>query len=219
MSDDLTRDEIHGRLDRFVMDLLDAAGVAEPPVDAVALALRHLRLKLDLDPHADDEARHAAAAHAAGERLKPDLLRALGLDRPRGLLGGSVAGLLADRLLAPTPWLADEGRACGWDLFALKQRFATASHERLALRLLDLDEPCVISVIDNGHVSKRRSNAFRVNKQLSAPEARVQQLVHRYSRPHDRNEEGWRVQGWPVHAADWKREILRAVPPDEDFPP
>jgi hypothetical protein len=213
MSDDLTREEIHDRLDHFVMDLLDAARVPEPPIDAVAIARRHLGLALELDPDADEEARHAAAAVAAGERLKPDLLRALGLDpaQKRGLLGQSLTGLFADRLLAPTAWLADEGRACGWDLFALKERFVTASHERLALRLLDLAEPCVISIIDNGHVSKRRSNAFRVNKQLSAPETRVQQYVHRYSRPHDLNEDGWRVQGWPVHVADWKREILRGV--------
>ena len=24
-------------------------------------------------------------------------------------------------------------------------------------------------------------------------------------------EDGWTVQGWPVHQTDWKREILRAV--------
>src|SRR5262245_15731747 len=149
MSDDLSREEIHDRLDRFVLELLDAAGVAGPPVDAVAVARRHLRLELEFAPDADEEARHAAAAHAAGERLKPDLLRALGLDpaQKRGLLGGSLAGMFADRMLAPTPWLADEGRACGWDLLVLKQRFATASHERIALRLLDLAEPCVISII------------------------------------------------------------------------
>jgi len=34
--------------------------------------------------------------------------------------------------------------------------------------------------------------------------------VQRYSRPAEVNEGAWRVQGWPVHQVDWRREILRS---------
>lgn len=213
MSDDLTREEVHERIDRFVMNLLDDANLREPPIDVLELAKRYRGVSLRVDPDADEETRHAAVAHAIGERLKPELLRYLGIDSTarRPLMGESLTGQFADRLLVPTAWLLDEGRSAGWDLLTLKDRFATAGHERIAWRMLDLAEPCVITIIDNDHVTKRRSNAWRVTKQLSPAESRVQKQVHRYSRPYELNEEGWRVQGWPVHRADWKREILRSV--------
>ena len=78
-------------------------------------------------------------------------------------------------------------------------------------RLLDLPEPCIITVIDNDHVHRRRSNAWRINRELSEPEQRCQQYVHAYSRPHRLSADGWTVQGWPIHQVDWKREVLRSV--------
>jgi hypothetical protein len=119
--------------------------------------------------------------------------------------------LFAERLLVPTAWLRDEGHVCGFDLFALKDRFTTASHELIAMRMLDLEEPCIITIVDNDHVARRRSNAYRVNKELSGPEQRCLKQVQRYSRPCQIDEEGWRVRGWPIHECDWKREILRSV--------
>jgi hypothetical protein len=140
-------------------------------------------------------------------------LRRLGIEaeQARPLTGESLANLFAARLLVPTPWLRAECRACGFDLLALKERFATASHETIAWRLLDLDEPCIITLVDNGQVSKRRANAGRAGRELSAPERACQQQVHRYSRPCALREAGWTVQGWPLHQADWKREVLRSV--------
>ena len=81
----------------------------------------------------------------------------------------------------------------------------------IAWRLLDLPEPCIITVIDNDHVQRRRSNGWRINRELSEPEKRCQQYVHTYSRPHRLSADGWTVQGWPLHQADWKREVLRSV--------
>jgi hypothetical protein len=81
----------------------------------------------------------------------------------------------------------------------------------IAWRMLDLPEPCIITILDNDHISRRRSNAWRIGRQLERPEQECQRYVHYYSRPRVVQEDGWTVQGWPVHQADWKREILRSV--------
>jgi Zn-dependent peptidase ImmA (M78 family) len=234
MSEGPTREEVHDAVDRAVLELLEAASISQPPVDAISLAQGHLGMVICLDrtqsqrgraqrvagkrqiflrPEPSEERHQWTVAHEVGEHHKAELLRRLGIDpeQTRAMLGESLANLFADRLLVPTPWLAGEARDCGFDLLALKGRFRTASHEVIAWRLLDLPEPCVITVVDNGHVHRRRSNAWRVNKELSEPERRCQGLVHADSRPHELREGGWQVQGWPIHQADWKREVLRSV--------
>jgi hypothetical protein len=239
MSDGPSRDEVHEAVDRAVVDLLDAAGVTAPPVDAIALAQGHLGMVVCLDrtqpqrgraqrvagrkqiflrPEPSEERHQWTVAHEIGEHLKADLLRRLGVEpeQTRALSGESLANLFADRLLVPTRWLAAEARDCGHDLFELKERFSTASHEVIAWRLLDLDEPCIITIVDNDHVHRRRSNAWRINRDLSAPERACQQLVHQESRPHALRQDGWSVQGWPVHQVDWRREVLRSVIDEPD---
>src|SRR5689334_6913750 len=102
MTEDLTREDVHHAADRLVENLLAAAGVTRPPVDALDVARRHLgmsvreearpgRLKrggdvITVSPDPGEEARQWAAAQAVGARLKPDLLRRLGLD-PAARLG------------------------------------------------------------------------------------------------------------------------------------
>jgi hypothetical protein len=66
-------------------------------------------------------------------------------------------------------------------------------------------------MVDNGRVTKRRANGGHVGKQLAPAEAECLKQVQRYSRPCRVSDEGWDVRGWPIHAADWKREILRSV--------
>ncbi|MFO0876115.1 MAG: hypothetical protein U0840_01980 [Gemmataceae bacterium] len=212
MPEELTREEIHEKLDRLVEERL-APLVQEPPVDAVYLARQRLHLSLELDPDAEEEARQLQAAQAIARHWQPDALSALGVDphARRPMLGQSLVGLLVDRLLLPTRWLREAGQGSGWDLTQLRETFATAGAERIALRLLDLAEPCIITLIENGQVAKRRSNAWRVSRTLSPVEQEVQREVQRYSRPVVRNEAGWRVQGWPLHELDWRREILRSV--------
>jgi hypothetical protein len=46
---------------------------------------------------------------------------------------------------------------------------------------------------------------------LEPAEEQCQRYVNHFSRPRLVCEGGWTVQGWPVHQADWKREILRSV--------
>lgn len=234
MSEGPSREEVLGVIDQSVAALLAGAGVTGPPVDALALAAR-LGVKVERGqragggkqksaqqqqrPEPRAEQQQWSAAHNLGEHCKADLLARLDIDpeQARGLGGGggSLVNLFADRLLVPTPWLAAEAAACGHDLLALKELFRTASHEAIAWRLLDLDEPCVITILDNDHVYRRKSNAWRVGRELSAPEKKCQQQVSRYSRPHALSEAGWRVQGWPVHEVDWRRELLRSVLEEE----
>jgi predicted transcriptional regulator len=237
--EDLSHEDLARAVDRAVEDLLEAARAEAPPVDAVALARTHLGLAVRVDdqperrgrtrrpaapreivlpPGLSEERRQWAVAQEIGARLKPAVLEQLGLagEKPRGLLGESLANLLAQRVLVPSCWFAAEARACAYDLLDLKKVFATAGPEVIAWRWLDLSVPCIVTILDNDHIQRRRSNAWRVKRELSAPERRCQRYVSHYSRPQLLQEDGWTVQGWPVHQADWKREILRSVIDRED---
>jgi len=221
VSEELSREDVCRAIDALVEEMLEEAGIAEPPVDAAALA-RHLGLE-PADRARRGRARPAPgevtpeqtqreAALALAEHLKDDLLARLGIeDGPRPMLGESPARLFVERLLVPQSWLVGEARACGYDLLELKGRFSTASHEAIAWRLLDLDQPCVVTVIDNERVARRRGNAGNVSKQLAPAEMACLRQVQKYSRPCRVSEDGLDVRGWPIHSADWKREILRSV--------
>ena len=226
MSDTPSREEIHEAIDRAVRDLLDEADIDAPPVDVARLA-QHLAVPPLAAPKrgragviakvAETAASRAwLAAHAIGQHLRPDLLRRLDLDsdHPQAL-GMSLPNLFADRLLVPTHWLTALGRECGWDLLELERRLRPAGFELIAWRMLDLAEPVAITFVGDGRVTRRRSNAFRVGKTLSAPEERCRQVVHRDGTPHELREEGWTVQGWPLHEGESKREILRSQRQDD----
>jgi len=238
MTEELLREDVFTVVDQTVVELLEAARIEGPPVDAIALAQRHLGMIVCLDrrqpqrgrahrsggrkqiflrPEPTEERHQWTVAHEIGEHLKADLLLRLHIEpaQTRAMSGESLANLFAHRLLVPTAWFAADAPALDYDLFALKQRYRTASHEVIAWRFLDLPEACVVAVVDNDHVAKRRSNAFRVNKQLSPAESACQQLVSRTAMPQVVRCDGWTVQGWPVHQADWKREILRGVVEDD----
>jgi hypothetical protein len=227
MSEDLPREEILHMVDRMVEELLHAAGNAEPPVDAVSLARRHLGLPPATSRrsgrHRDDGVPPAGganpveeqwlAAQDIGAHFKPALLGRLGIEaeQAHGMGGASLANLFAQHLLTPRVWFASDARSLGYDVLELTKRYSTAGTERLAWRLLDLEESCIITVVDNDHVQRRRSNAWPVRRALLAPERECQRYVNHYSRPRVVVGGGWTVQGWPVHRSDWKREILRTV--------
>ena len=232
--EDMDRADVVAAVDRMVEELLQAAGVAQPPVDAIALAQRHLGMLVCLDrrqnqrgraqraggrkqiflrPEPTEERHQWTVAHEIGEHFKSALLERLGAEpgATRPMAGESLANLFAYRLLVPTCWFAGDAPAFSYDLPELKQRYRTSSHEVIAWRMLDLPEPCVITVVDNDHVSRRKSNAWRVRREPEPPERECQRYVSHYSRPHVVRKDGWTVYGWPVHQADWKREILRSV--------
>jgi hypothetical protein len=229
MTEDLTPEEIRHAVDRAVQDFLASAGVEAPPVDAMGLARRHLgpeavrpggaRPVAAVNGDLTEEQRQWLAARRLGEYHKPAILHRLGPSPEfRGLGGASLVNLFAAGLLLPAGWFAADARALGHDVAALAQRYSTAGIERVAWRLLDIAEPCIITVVDNGHVVHRRSNAWRVRRALEPPERDCQQYVHQQSRPRVVRSQGWTIQGWPVPRPDGQREVLRSVPADEFGP-
>ena len=232
--DDLSREEVTSVIDRAVEDLLESARIEGPPVNTIKLAQEHLGMVVCLDrrqpqrgraqraggarqiflrPEPRGERHQWTVAHEIGEHFKSSLLERLGVEpgQMRAMAGESLANLFACRLLVPSRWLAADAQGLGHDILELKNLYSTASHEIIAWRLLDLPDPGIITIVDNGHVHRRRSNAWRVRRGLSPAERECQRYVNHYSRPKVVRQDGWTVQGWPVHQAEWKREILRSV--------
>jgi Zn-dependent peptidase ImmA (M78 family) len=239
MTENLDREEVVAVIDRLVEELLEKAQVTAPPVDAIAMAQRHLGMLVCLDrrqpqrgraqraggrrqiflrPEPTEERHQWTVAHEIGEHFKSTILERLGVapSETRSMAGESLANLFAYHLLVPACWFAGDAPACDYDVLQLKERYRTSSHEVIAWRFLDLPEPCIVTIIDNEHIHRRRSNAWPVRRQLEPAEEQCQRYVHHYSRPKVVREAGWTVQGWPVHQADWKREILRSVVDPEE---
>jgi hypothetical protein len=239
MLDDIPREDVSDLVDRAVDELLSAANVTAPPVDAIALAQLHLGMVVCLDrrqeqrgraqrsggrqqillrPEPTEERHQWTVAHEIGEHQKAMLLERLGINpaETRPMAGESLANLFAHRLLVPTSWFRSDAPENGYDLLALKERYRTASHELLAWRMIELPDPCIVAIIDNDRVHRRRSGAWRVNRRLSPAEETCRRYVNRNSRPKCIRKDGWTVQGWPIHQANWKREILRSVVDSEE---
>src|ERR1700687_3965756 len=125
MTDDLPREEVLAIVDRVVEELLAAAGLREPPVDAIKLAQGHLAMVVCLDnrqqqrgraqraagqkhiylrPEATEERHQWTVAHEIGEHLKTKLLEDLVVEpnQMRSMAGESLANLLAHLLSVPT---------------------------------------------------------------------------------------------------------------------
>src|SRR5436189_5851267 len=152
MLDDLSREDVTQAVDRAVQGLLDAAGVTAPPVDAIALAQRHLGMVVCLDrgqpqrgraqrasgrkqiflrPEPSEERHQWTVAHEIGEHMKTELLQRLGIEpgQTRAMAGESLANLFAYHLLVPTCWFAADARELDFNLLQLKKRYQTSSHE------------------------------------------------------------------------------------------
>ena len=237
---DFTQEELVEAVERLVAGLLERAGQAEPPVDALRIAEEHLgipvteeepeedergrpragsRRKSDgivYSKHATEEQRQMIAALGIARALLPDLLRKFGIEPGTENKQGAahIRSLIIARLLVPTRQLKSSLRSCKYDLAELKKFFRTASLETIAHRLLDLDDPCVIAIVDDGVVSSRRGNASAVSKKLTPAEQKCLTRVMEQDLPDVQRLEGWRVQGWPVPGRPFQRVILRAVPDD-----
>ncbi len=232
--ENLEREDVVATVDRMIDELLARAGLVQPPVDVIALAQKTLGMVVCLDsrqsqrgraqraggqrhiylkPEPREERHQWTVAHEIGEHLKPELLSRLGMEPGsiKPMFGESLANLFSYRLLVPTCWFVADAPALDYDLLALKEKYSTSSHEVLAWRWLDLPDPCVVTILDNGVIHRRRSNAIRIKRELSAAETKCQRYVHSHGKPHRVQEDNWTVHGWPVHQSDWKREVLRAV--------
>ncbi|MBX9622762.1 MAG: ImmA/IrrE family metallo-endopeptidase [Gemmataceae bacterium] len=239
---DFSQEDLFDACDRLVTGLLERAGVTAPPVDALRVAEDHLGIPVEwaepevdergrprpsarrhtggitLSPHMTPEQQQQAAANGVARALLPDLLRKLDVEpgTESKQAAAHLRGLLAARILVPTKMLRSALRACKFDVPALQAVFETAAMEVVALRLLDLDTPCVIAVVDDGVVAVRRGNGVPVTRKLTPAEQAVADRVALLELPHSVRTGGWTAHGWPVPNRRFKRVILRAVPDDAD---
>lgn len=237
MLPELTREELAIGLDGVVDELLDEADVRCPPVDAIAIAkklgiavalddrqqgrARYVRLggrwsersraTILLRPEPRFERRHWAVAHEIGEHVAHRVFARWGADPVETAADAreQAANWLAGRLLLPTAWFEADAAACGWDLFALKAQYRTASHELIARRMLECRPTVVISIFDQRRISFRRGNIpGHVPPPLPA-EIECWNSIRGRGRPQRTRQGPNIVQGWPIHEEGWEREILR----------
>jgi hypothetical protein len=230
------REELAAGLDAVVAEVLAMAGVERPPVDAFAVA-RALGITVAADDCQDGRARYVrrkgrcrpratilvksdprverrqwAVAHEIGEHAAHRAFARWGVDPLETAPNAreAVASHLAGRLLLPAAWFAADAAECGWDLLALKARYATASHELIARRMLECRPPVIITIFDQRAMHFRRSNLPGRVPPPSPAELACWRAVHHGNRPHAAAEGLFAIQGWPVHEDGWQREILRA---------
>ncbi|MBW3542569.1 MAG: ImmA/IrrE family metallo-endopeptidase [Planctomycetes bacterium] len=227
----LTRDWCRA-LDEVAEELLESAAVPHPPVDILQLAARlgvtvafdaaqmgrgrHKRVGgaavILLRPDERPERVQWAAAHELGEAAAHRVFERVGdVEEPSPNLREQVANLLASRLLLPRRCFFDDARFLEGDVLQLKVAYSTASHELIALRLLDFAEDSTVTIFDHGRITRRRSAAGG-SPPLAPAECLVWQEVHSGGRPIEHHDDELRVQGWPIHEPGWKREILRTTP-------
>ena len=216
-------------------ELLDQVSISAPPVDAIDLAQR-LGISVVFDDDQLVRARHKrlagqatilikaderperlqwAVAHELGEVVVYRVFARVDLcdDSISPRLREEVANLTASRLLLPGRWFFEDARRSHEDLLVLKKIYRTASHEMIACRFLDGPRQSIVTIFDNGRITRRLVNRPGRPPGLQRVEQDCQAEVHRRNRPIELREQGLAVQGWPVHEPNWKREILwtRAV--------
>lgn len=236
---EFTPEELFDTVDRQVADLLARFGIDQPPVDALALAQEAFgysvreeepddeprqygdrprarprgRQLVFLSTHSD-AAKQSLAARACAKEMIPAILSQLGVvpGTEQKSAQGQLVGLIAPRLLLPTRWFATAARRGSSDLLRIRETFPDVAFELIALRLLDLDEPCVISIVDDGSVGVRRSNFAQLGKKLTAAEEACAAKVRESEEPQTVRKGDWTARGWPIPTGPFDRIILRAVP-------
>jgi len=238
MLPELTQDEFSAALDAVAASVIAVLGDVGPPIDALELAkalnlavawdteqqgrARMVRLRgfgkataqgsILLRPDPRRERLQWAVAHEIGEDCAVQVFDHLGVD-PREAPGSareSVANQLGGRLLLPRDLFGAAGRDCNWDLPTLKSQFGTASHELIALRMLDFPPRVVITIFDQGRRTFRRGNLPSRAPALTAPEMAARIAANETGQLAIESNAACSVQAWPIHEPEWKREILRA---------
>lgn len=223
--------------DAVVADLLQAAQIAVPPVDALVLSqrLQHTLLwdasqagrgrlvrregttTILLRPDERPERVQWAAAHELGESVAWRVCQELGVEpddvSPRQR--ETLANELAQRILLPENWWISAVSQTEGDLHQLKAQFQTASYELMAWRLLDLPEFRVISIWDQGQLTRRRNNRPAAAVRLTDAESRLWETLHAQGGSLRQSTASGRISGWAIHEPQWRREILVWEPTGE----
>lgn len=216
-------------IDTCIAELLERARVTGPPVDALVLAER-LGVRIAIDEAISGRARTKRIGQRAVVFLRPDdrperwqwsVAHELGEIHAWRFAGPDVepgereqlANRFAGRLLLPDGWFREAVAEHDRRLPDLKRTFATASHELIGIRLVDLPEPCVVTVFDNGRVVRRHSS--RPPVPIQPFERTCWQRCRERGEPIDATSPGVRVQCWPIHEPEWQREIVVATALEE----
>ena len=144
--------------------LADQLGVTVAVDRSQAGRGRHKRMAgksaIFLSPDDRPERLQWAAAHELGEMFACEVfLRAnvefgrVEKDHIDPTLREQVANLFASRLLLPTRSFSDDARRTECDLLELKAIYRTSSHELIVMRLLDLPEPSIVTIFDQGQLA------------------------------------------------------------------
>ncbi len=222
--------------------ILDRAAIVEPPVDALHIAQDQFNIEIRFQEDDEEEAtgrfgprpprrrspanvlmlredqspesQHAMAARIVARHLLPPILTRLGIapGTENKSAQTQLFGVIVPRLLLPSRWFESDSRRAGYDLYEVKTRYSTAHPETIVLRWLDLDEPCVIAIVDDGNVSSRRSNRFPVSRKLSTAEELCAVKVKETAKPARVRQDDWTAWGWPTKGVPFGRIVLRAVP-------
>ena len=237
---DINSEELNDAIDRCVGDLLARHGITEPPVDALALVQEAFGYTVTFEEEEEDEPQYGdrpkrkrprelvvkptqspggqqmMAARACAKELVPTILQRLGVvpGTEQKSAATHLTGLIAPRLLLPTRWFGTVARKANGDPLRIQETFGTAGLEAIALRLLDLDEQCVIAIVDDGAVALRRSNAMQATKKLTPAEQLCVERVVENEGPQIVRKEGWTSRGWPVPTGPFNRILLRSEPDD-----
>jgi predicted transcriptional regulator len=239
---DFSAEDLFDQIDRQVAALLAHAGATGPPVDAIDLGVTHFGLRVEFaedDPEErrygdqlkrrpspntivlrDDmtvESQQMLAARAIARQLLPRVLAKLGIhpEAENRQANAQIANLIAPRLLLPTRWFPGDAGRAGYDLFEIKAKYPTVGYETIAVRLLDLDEPCVIAIVDDdGTINLRRSNCFQAPKKLTDAEVACRESILQSGEPAKVKGAGWIVRGWPTPGVPFRRIVLRSIPED-----
>ena len=161
-------------------------------------------------------AKHHAAARAMAKEMIPGVLAKLGVTPgvEQKSATNQLVGLIAPRILLPKRAFEIAARKCNSDLGRLKETFATAGFEMIALKLLEQDEICVIAIVDDGTVGLRRSNGTSCTKKLTPAEALCVEKVTESEEPASVRRDGWIARGWPIPGTAYRRIIVRSLPKD-----
>jgi len=241
MLSEIPAEQLRSAVETCARGLLAEAGVFHPPVDAAGVA-RRLGLDVVCDTAAEvrgrlvrladlpgsqqgtilladeprPERRQWAIAHEIGELAAHRMFVELGIATVEIASSSreQIANRLANALLLPREWFLADGRAVDWDLYELKEIYATASHELIARRLLDMPPPVIVTLFDQGELQWRRANLPGRAPPLIPAEREVWQAAFEIGDPafSDRSylPDGIEdVRCWPVHEPGWRREILR----------
>lgn len=221
-------------IDEQVGEILFRLAIEEPPVDSLRVA-RSLGCDLAFDSQQFGRARQKLIEGQPAVLLKPD-------DRPERLqwataheLGEIVAWRICERvdedfrelpetfreqlanrfaskLLLPTDWFESDLKIMGRDLFLLKERYRTASHELIARRLQEFSREIIVTIIDQQEVTLRQNGYSRRPGPLITEEREAVRECHDSGRSLTVETEHLRLEVWPIHEPQWKREILLTLP-------